>query len=95
MRTAEEIRRYLASELAKTEARDRRAGTSVVRDHDAGVTIIRRKHLDYWTEVTRIEGGKSRTTTCCCQAPGGTRKGCQIVKGTKTPCRCVCHAKVK
>lgn len=55
----------------------------------------RRKHLDHWTEVKRVvmvDGlPHVKQTTCCCAAPGGTPKGCAIVQGNKTPCRCHCH----
>lgn len=51
-----------------------------------------RKTLDHWTEVHRvIPPGTVKVTTCCCAAPGSTRKGCQIAQGNKTPCRCYCH----
>lgn len=51
----------------------------------------RRKVLEHWTEVKRIVNGEVKSTTCCCAAPGSTRKGCSIVAGNKTPCRCFCH----
>ena len=51
----------------------------------------RRKVLSYWTEVKRIVGGEVKQTTCCCAAPGVTAKGCAIVSGNKTRCRCDCH----
>ena len=55
--------------------------------------MTRRKIHEYWTEVHRIAGnGEVKTTTCCCAAPGGSRKGCAIVAGNKTPCRCFCHS---
>jgi hypothetical protein len=34
-----------------------------------------------------------KQVTCCCAAPASTRKGCSIVAGNKTPCRCDCHSK--
>lgn len=60
--------------------------------------VTRRKHLEYWTEVKRVVVGadgepRVKQTTCCCAAPGATPKGCAIVNGTKTPCRCDCHRK--
>lgn len=51
----------------------------------------RRKHLDFWTETKRIVAGDVKQTTCCCDAPGATRKGCAVVSGKTTPCRCDCH----
>lgn len=57
--------------------------------------MTKRKHLEYWTEVKQIVviAGEPvvKQTTCCCAAPGSTRKGCSIVAGNKTPCRCFCH----
>jgi hypothetical protein len=53
--------------------------------------VTRRKVHDYWTEVKRIVGGEVKQTSCCCAAPGATRKGCSVVAGNKTPCRCYCH----
>jgi hypothetical protein len=32
-----------------------------------------------------------KQTCCCCEAPGGSRKGCAMVAGNKAPCRCDCH----
>ena len=54
-----------------------------------------RKRNEFYTEVKRtiIVGGEPavKVTTFCCAAPGSTRKGCSIVGGRKTPCRCFCH----
>ncbi|KKL26436.1 hypothetical protein LCGC14_2395330, partial [marine sediment metagenome] len=41
--------------------------------------MTRRKILEYWTEVKRIVCGEVKQTTCCCEAPGSTPKGCAIV----------------
>ena len=53
---------------------------------------------EYWTEVKRVVTGDDgkpvvKQTVCCCAAPGETRKGCSVVAGNKTPCRCWCHSK--
>lgn len=53
--------------------------------------ITKRKRHECWTEVKRVVRGEVKVTTCCCAAPGETRKGCSIVAGNKTPCRCYCH----
>jgi hypothetical protein len=56
-----------------------------------------RKILTHWTEVHRVEAVEAdevKVTTCCCAAPGiPSRKGCAVVAGNKTPCRCACHPK--
>lgn len=56
-----------------------------------------RKRGEYWFEVKRTvldESGEPvvKETSCCCAAPGSTRKGCSVVAGNKTPCRCFCHS---
>lgn len=53
--------------------------------------MTRRKWLEYWTEVKQVVNGEVKQTICCCEAPGASRKGCAIVSGNKTPCRCDCH----
>lgn len=53
--------------------------------------MTKRKRYEFWTEVKRVVSGEVKQTTCCCAAPGSTRKGCAIVAGNKTPCRCACH----
>lgn len=60
--------------------------------------VTRRKEMDYWTKVYRTIIGDDgmpvgiKVTTCCCNAPGDTRKECQRCSGNKTPCRCDCHS---
>lgn len=55
---------------------------------------------DYWTETERVdrdENGRATAlhrTVCCCAAAGSTRRGCAIVAGNQTPCRCACHARM-
>ena len=51
----------------------------------------KRKRDEFYTEVKQVKDGEVVQTTCCCAAPGATRKGCAIVAGNKTPCRCACH----
>ena len=51
----------------------------------------KRKIREYWTEVKRVVDGEVKVTVCCCAAPGSTVKGCAIVAGNKTRCRCDCH----
>ena len=57
--------------------------------------MTKRERHEYWTEVKRIvvvDGEPVvKVSTCCCAAPGSTRKGCATVAGNKTPCRCFCH----
>lgn len=57
----------------------------------------RKTHDGMYTEVKRIvvrEGEPEvKQTSCCCKAPGDTRKECANVTGNKTPCRCDCHSK--
>lgn len=59
--------------------------------------MTKRKYKKYWTEVKRVvevDGEPVvKQTTCCCAAPGETPKGCSVVAGNKTPCRCHCHRK--
>lgn len=60
--------------------------------------VTRRKHLEFWTESKQIvldEKGEPavKQVSCCCAAPAASRKGCAIVAGHKTPCRCFCHSK--
>lgn len=55
------------------------------------VAMIREKHLDYWTKVTRMIRGQIVQTTCCCPAPGEGRRDCMMAKHCKTPCACACH----
>jgi hypothetical protein len=57
--------------------------------------VTKRRRLEYWTEVKRVENGEVAQTTCCCAAPGSTRKGCAIVAGNKSPCRCACHPRAR
>lgn len=52
-----------------------------------------RKLNEFYTETKRIVAGEVKQVTCCCAAPGATAKGCAIVSGNKTPCRCDCHRK--
>jgi hypothetical protein len=54
--------------------------------------VTRRKRLEYWTEVKRVVDGQVKVTTCCCAAPGATRKGCATAAGNKSPCGCFCHS---
>ena len=53
----------------------------------------RRKIKEFWTDVHKVVDGQVVVTTCCCAAPGATAKGCAIVAGNKTRCRCACHSK--
>lgn len=55
--------------------------------------MTKRTVKEYWTEVHRVVGDEVKVTVCCCAAPGSTRKGCSIVQGNKSPCRCYCHSK--
>jgi hypothetical protein len=59
--------------------------------------VARRKSGEFWTETKRVvevEGVPIvKVTSCCCAAPGSTAKGCSIVAGNKTRCRCFCHSK--
>lgn len=50
-----------------------------------------RKRNEFYTEVKRVINGEVVQTTCCCAAPGSTRKGCAVVAGNKSPCGCACH----
>lgn len=48
-------------------------------------------HGGMYTETKRVVRGVVKQVTCCCAAAGATRKGCAVVAGNKTPCRCYCH----
>lgn len=54
--------------------------------------IARETVLTSWTKVYRIVPGGIKTTTCCCSAPGATRKECSAARGKKWPCQCFCHS---
>ncbi|MFI5401340.1 MAG: hypothetical protein ACHQ1G_00160 [Planctomycetota bacterium] len=61
------------------------------------MSFVRRKFLEFWTSVERVVFDKDgqpqvKTTTCCCKAPGSTRRICQQRTGNRTPCRCHCHS---
>jgi hypothetical protein len=60
-------------------------------NHDTGEAKASQKELEYWTKVARVVGDEVRVTTCCCAAPGATRRECMTAAGNKTPCRCFCH----
>jgi hypothetical protein len=53
--------------------------------------MTKRQRNEFYTEVKRVVNGEVKQTTCCCAAPGSTCKGCAIVAGNKSPCRCACH----
>ncbi len=60
--------------------------------------VVRHRSCEYWTTVDRIvldDDGEPqlKSTSCCCKAPGGTRKECQLAMGNRTPCSCFCHSK--
>lgn len=53
--------------------------------------MTKRQHTEFHWEIKRVIDGEVLETICCCAAPGSTRKGCAVVAGNKTPCRCACH----
>lgn len=58
-------------------------------ERNRGLRFVVRR---YGSETDCFDG-KVKVTVCCCHAPGSTPKGCAIVSGNKTPCRCNCHRK--
>lgn len=52
---------------------------------------VRRRVKETYQETVRIVDGKEKRSSCCCLAPGWSRRKCADVTGNKTPCRCDCH----
>ena len=63
--------------------------------------MITERDGEYWTKVKRLvhvdndQFGELvvKETSCCCKAPGESRRECMTAAGNKTPCRCHCHSK--
>lgn len=58
---------------------------------------VHTKVMGHWTKVERVVIDRNgdpqvKETVCGCEAPAASRKGCAVVQGNKTPCRCVCHS---
>ena len=57
-----------------------------------GDGMTSRKYREFWVEVKRIVHGEVKVTMCCCAAPGASARGCAVVAGHRSRCRCFCHS---